>query len=279
MWFFIILFIGPIVYFVVSCISDCISDSISYVVKETKQKKYYGEKELTYFTTNHNNNITKNDIMVIFISQIKKYKQRYFNIKHKVYNDKKDQNYAWAIRTTKQTFGWGIVYNIRFYFSNGWVYLSFSNEEFYSDDKISSYYLESYDFSNSVIENTLSTCRDEAEIIWKMNGIKSEGNLPFDYISLSGSNRTSSNNNGTKKQKENSSHGNTTQIDLISFYRNLLGLKICFSHDELKKSYREAVRKYHPDRYSSSSLRDRENAEMLMKQVNEAYEKLKKMAQ
>jgi len=278
MWFFIILFIGPIVYFVVSCISDCISDSISYVVKETKQKKYYGEKELTYFTTNHNNNITKNDIMVLFISQIKKYKQRYFNIEHKVYNDKKDQNYAWAIRTTKQTFGWGIVYNIRFYFSNGWVYLSFSNEEFYSGDKISSYYLESYDFSNSVIESTLSTCRDEAEIIWKMNGIKSEGNLPFDYISLSGSNRTSSNNNGTKKQKENSSHGNTTQIDLISFYRNLLGLKICFSHDELKKSYREAVRKYHPDRYSSSSLRDRENAEMLMKQVNEAYEKLKEMA-
>jgi hypothetical protein len=275
MWFFIILFIGPIVYFVVSCISDF----ISYEVKEAKQKKYYGEKELTYFTTNHNNNITKNDIMVLFISQIKKYKQHYFNIEHKVYNDKKDQNYAWAIKTTKQTFGWGIVYNIRFYFSNGWVYLSFSNKEFYSGDKISSYYLESYDFCNSVIESTLSTCRDEAEIIWKMNGMKSEGNLPFDYISLSGSNRTSSNKNGTKKQKENSSHGNTTQIDLISFYRNLLGLKICFSHDELKKSYREAVRKYHPDRYSSSSLRDRENAEMLMKQVNEAYEKLKEMAQ
>jgi DnaJ-class molecular chaperone len=52
-----------------------------------------------------------------------------------------------------------------------------------------------------------------------------------------------------------------------------------FSHDELKKCYREAVGKYHPDRYGSSSLRDRENAEMLMKQVNEAYEKLKVFAE
>jgi curved DNA-binding protein CbpA len=276
MWLFIILFIGPIVYFIVSCISD----SISYEVKEAKRKKYYGKEELDNFTTYQNNNITKNDIMVLFNLQLKKYKQRYFNIEHKVFNDKKDQNYAWSIKTTKQTFGWGIVYNIRFHFSNGWVYLSFSNKEFYSGDKLSShYYLESYDFGTSIIESTLNSCRDEAEIIWKMNGMKSEENLPFDYIPLSGSTRTTLNNNGAKKQKEKSSFKNTTQIDLLSFYRNLLGLKLRFSHDELKKSYREAVGKYHPDRYSSSSPRDRENAEVLMKQVNEAYEKLKEIVQ
>jgi len=283
MWFAIFLIIGPIVYFIVSCISD----SISYKVKEAKRKKYYGKEELTYFTTYHNNNITKNDIMGLFILQLKKYKQHYFNIEYKVFNDKKDQNYAWSIETTKQTFGWGIVYNIRFNFSNGWVYLSFSNKEFYSGDKISSYYyLEGYDIGTSVVERTLSNCRDAAEIIWKVNGMKSEGNLPFDYIPLSCSNRTSTttsgtttqkenSSHGTTKQKENSSYGNTTQIDLISFYRNLLGLKLRFSQEELKKSYREAVGKYHPDRYVSSSPRDRENAEMLMKQVNEAYEKLK----
>ena len=276
MWLFIILFIGPIVYFVVSCISD----SISYAIKEAKQKKYHGKEELAYFTTYHNDNISKNDIMVLFILQIKQYKQSYYNIEHKVFNDKKDQNYAWSIKTTKQTFGWGIVYNIRFYFSNGWVYLSFSNKEFYSGGKRSShYYLQCYDFGTSVIESTLNTCKEEAKIIWKMNGMKSERNLPFDYISLSDSNRISSNSNGTNKQKENSSQGNSTKVDLLSFYRNLLGLKLRFSQEELKKSYREAVGKYHPDRYSSSSPRDRENAEMLMKQVNEAYEKLKEVAQ
>ena len=39
-----------------------------------------------------------------------------------------------------------------------------------------------------------------------------------------------------------------------------------------------AIGKYHPDKYGTSSPRDRENAERLMKQVNEAYEALKDKA-
>jgi DnaJ-class molecular chaperone len=65
--------------------------------------------------------------------------------------------------------------------------------------------------------------------------------------------------------------------DMIAFYRNLLGLKLQFTYTELKTAFRESVAKYHPDTYSSSSSRDRENAEMLMKQINEAYDTLKKV--
>jgi hypothetical protein len=222
MWLIIILFIGPVVYFIVSCICE----SISYGIKEANRNKYHGEERLSYFTTYNNVNITKEDIMLLFISLLKKYKQRQFIIEYKVFNDKEDQNCAWAIKTTKQTFGWGIVYNIRFFFSNGYVHLSFSNSRFFSGEKVSlEYYIDRMDFGTKFIEGTLNTCREEAEIIWKVNGMKSERNLPFDYIPLSDSNRASSNNNGTKKQKENSSYDNTTKIDLISFYRNLLGVQ------------------------------------------------------
>jgi hypothetical protein len=65
------------------------------------------------------------------------------------------------------------------------------------------------------------------------------------------------------------------QPDMVSFYRNLLGLKLRFTKEELKTAHREAVKKYHPDTYAGASKRDRENAEMLMKQVNEGYDALK----
>jgi len=262
MWLIFLIF-GPIIYLIVSCVVDSISDKAN----EIKRKKYHGEEEISFFTTYNNDNISNEDIMFIFTSQIKKYRQYYFTIDYKVLNDKEKQEHAWSINTTKQTFGWGIIYNIQFRFSNGWIQLFFSNSEFSSGGKSSlRYYLAEYNFGAIFIESTLNTCRDEAKIIWKMNGMEPAGNLPFNYIPLSGSTRSSS-------------HENTTQSDLVSFYRNLLGLRLSFSHDELKKSYREAVGKYHPDRYGSSSPRDRENAEMLMKQVNEAYEKLKEIAE
>ncbi|GHV48508.1 hypothetical protein AGMMS49546_39110 [Spirochaetia bacterium] len=65
------------------------------------------------------------------------------------------------------------------------------------------------------------------------------------------------------------------QPDMVSFYRNLLGLRLQFTQDELKSAYRESVKKYHPDTYIDASKRDRENAEMLMRQVNDGYEVLK----
>ncbi|GHU90120.1 hypothetical protein FACS189476_09870 [Spirochaetia bacterium] len=67
------------------------------------------------------------------------------------------------------------------------------------------------------------------------------------------------------------------QSDMVSFYRNMLGLRLQFTKNELKNAYREAVKKYHPDKYTDASERDRENAEMLMKQVTEGYEVLNEL--
>ena len=81
--------------------------------------------------------------------------------------------------------------------------------------------------------------------------------------------------------KENRSSYNSNDMlspTMIAFYRNMLGLKLQFTHAELKTAYRESVVKYHPDTYGASSTRDRQNAETLMKQINEAYEFLKKIA-
>jgi len=284
MWFIIFVFLGPIIYLIVSVIVDFFSDKI----KEEKRRKYYGEEEIINVTTYNNNNITQNDIMLLFLSQFRLHKSSYYVINYEVFDNKNEQNYAWSVRTTKQTFGWGIVYNIKFDFTNGWVYLSFSDSSFISGEKKSEKYYLSYtglDLGTGDIERTLEICREEARIKWKMNGREPNDNLPFNYIPLlsssinNGKYRASANANRSNKQKkEKTSHENTTQSDLLSFYRSLLGLKLSFSHEELKKSYHEAVRKYHPDRYGTSSQRDRENAEMLMKQVNEAYNKLKALA-
>jgi len=262
MWLFVFIFFGPFIYLVVSMVVDGISDKVN----EISRKKYYGYEEVAYYTTYNNDNITKEDIMLLFINQVKKYRKDYYNIDYKVFNGKDEQNYAWSISITKQTFGWGIIYYIRYDFSNGWFYVSFSNRDFISGGQSSQeYYLFGYDIGSGEIEKALDACKVEAIIKWKINGMKPEAYSPFDYIPFSDSNRTS--------QK------NAAQFDLISFYRNLLGLRMHFSHEELKRSYREAVGKYHPDRYGASSPRDRQNAEMLMKQVNEAYEKLKAVAE
>jgi hypothetical protein len=73
------------------------------------------------------------------------------------------------------------------------------------------------------------------------------------------------------------SQKNVPSADLISFYRNLLGFRINFTRNELKSAYHEAVAKFHPDKYTTTEARNMENAEILMKQINEAYEVLKKI--
>lgn len=55
----------------------------------------------------------------------------------------------------------------------------------------------------------------------------------------------------------------------------VLGVSPDASEDEVKKAYRELARKYHPDNYNGSDLADL--AEEKMKQINEAYEQIKKM--
>ena len=58
-------------------------------------------------------------------------------------------------------------------------------------------------------------------------------------------------------------------------YYEVLGLQKGATDDEIKKAYRALARKYHPDNYNGSDLADL--AEEKMKEVNEAYDAVKKM--
>jgi curved DNA-binding protein CbpA len=55
----------------------------------------------------------------------------------------------------------------------------------------------------------------------------------------------------------------------------VLGVKPTASDEEVKRAYRELVKKYHPDHYQNNPLSDL--AEEKMKEVNEAYDAIIKM--
>lgn len=55
----------------------------------------------------------------------------------------------------------------------------------------------------------------------------------------------------------------------------VLGIKSSASDEEVKRAYREMVKKYHPDYYQNNPLSDL--AEEKMKEVNEAYDAIVKM--
>ncbi len=55
----------------------------------------------------------------------------------------------------------------------------------------------------------------------------------------------------------------------------VLGVEPTASDDDVKKAYRKLARKYHPDKYADSDLK--ELAEEKMKEVNYAYEQIQQM--
>lgn len=55
---------------------------------------------------------------------------------------------------------------------------------------------------------------------------------------------------------------------------SVLGVSPTASDEEIKKAYRELVRKYHPDNYHNNPLSDL--AQEKMKQINEAYDQVMK---
>jgi DnaJ-class molecular chaperone len=59
-------------------------------------------------------------------------------------------------------------------------------------------------------------------------------------------------------------------------YRELFGLPIQYTEAQLKANYRSLAAKYHPDHNGTSGGRKKQNAEDMMKKINEGYEILKK---
>ncbi|MGL6154864.1 MAG: molecular chaperone DnaJ [Cetobacterium sp.] len=57
-------------------------------------------------------------------------------------------------------------------------------------------------------------------------------------------------------------------------YYEILGVSKDASESEIKKAYRKAAMKYHPDKFSNASEKEREEAEAKFKEVNEAYQVL-----
>lgn len=54
----------------------------------------------------------------------------------------------------------------------------------------------------------------------------------------------------------------------------VLGVKDGASYDEIKRAYREMVKKYHPDKYQNNPLADL--ADVKMREINEAYDSIMK---
>jgi flagellar biosynthesis/type III secretory pathway M-ring protein FliF/YscJ len=63
--------------------------------------------------------------------------------------------------------------------------------------------------------------------------------------------------------------------DTRAVYRALLDLPPDFTQDALRERYRFLAKRYHPDQAASAPPEERRQAEEMMKQLNEAYEKLK----
>ena len=276
MVFFLLLIFSPVIILLLINIKDSISDKI----ERDNRKKYYGTEEIFKVTTYQNKNVTEEDVMNLFLSYRKQYIQKYLYYlwRYKVHDDVNKQNYAWELEITKNTYGCGIIYEIDFYFSNGWICLKLSDTGFTVGDESSNH----LDRRSDLI---LQICHKESQLMWKKHGREPYDNLPFNFYSINQDNANNKSNSGkkssssknNKKQYDNSSsQEQSSSNDLIDFYRSLLGLKLNFTNAELKTAYHEAGLKYHPDSYGDSSSRDRANAELLMKQINAAYETLKK---
>ena len=55
-------------------------------------------------------------------------------------------------------------------------------------------------------------------------------------------------------------------------YYDILGISRDASRDEIKKAYRDLVKKHHPDKFTNASEIEKEQHENKLKEINEAYE-------
>ena len=92
----------------------------------------------------------------------------------------------------------------------------------------------------------------------------------FDYVRRRFQNSKSNQSNNNRKESNNAHSSNKK-----SAY-DTLGLKVGASKDEIEKAYRAMARMYHPDKVTSLAPEYMEIAERRMKEINAAYQELKK---
>ncbi len=83
-----------------------------------------------------------------------------------------------------------------------------------------------------------------------------------------------------REQQQRSSTGNRFFQQFFAQANDpyfILGIEYNASNDEIKKAYRELVKKYHPDRAMDKSEQYRKEIMERVQEVNEAYEKIKKL--
>lgn len=84
-------------------------------------------------------------------------------------------------------------------------------------------------------------------------------------------------NNGTYGgYRNNPGTGTNPFFEDKSKYYSVLGVDENASQDEIKKAYRKMAMKHHPDKYSNADETEQKYNEKKFKEVNEAYEKVKK---
>jgi len=80
-----------------------------------------------------------------------------------------------------------------------------------------------------------------------------------------------------KMYNEFKTQSHTKKSNKKEYYLDILGLELNATQSEIKKSYRRLAMKFHPDRVGHLGEEFLVEAEIKMKEINEAYEYLKNL--
>jgi hypothetical protein len=90
------------------------------------------QREIIQSLDSYQNNLRERDIASFFRNTVNRYlsNAKYYHVSYDVSFNKNEQNYAWKCIIVKETFRWGVVYDIKLYTLNGVLTISTSNVSF-----------------------------------------------------------------------------------------------------------------------------------------------------
>jgi hypothetical protein len=88
--------------------------------------------EIIQSLNSYQTNLREKDIASFFRNTVNRYlaNAKYYSIWYNVFFNKNEQNYAWGCNVEKNTFSWGVVYDINLFTLNGRFTISTSNTPF-----------------------------------------------------------------------------------------------------------------------------------------------------